>query len=175
HTCTCKCVNTYELYCSKSFSITLTWLAVSLFVKKEAEMSSFSLNSSDDEAPEEVTFEESKSDALRCLKETLNTVRREKEQLKEKRRRRQELFQEQKVVFLFLSGFILEEDDWFYLTTSCFVSLKGNYKVATLKEDTAASYQQRAAQDFIQSRLYGPGSCRTTSEFLIGASCHRRV
>lgn len=44
--------------------------------KKEAEMSNFSLNSSDDEAPEEVTFEESKSDALRCLKETLNTVRR---------------------------------------------------------------------------------------------------
>lgn len=49
----------------------------------------------------------------------------------------------------------------------CFlsVSLNGNYTVATLKDEQAsASYQQQAAKDFIQSRLYGPGSCRTTSK-----------
>uniref|UniRef100_A0A8D3DVW9 U3 small nucleolar RNA-associated protein NOL7 C-terminal domain-containing protein n=1 Tax=Scophthalmus maximus TaxID=52904 RepID=A0A8D3DVW9_SCOMX len=127
------------------------------------------LESSDDEAPEEVTFEDSKTQALRSMKDALDTVRREKEQLKEKRRRRQELFQEQKVCVLAPST---DQSDhktnsfrvnW---TPSCF-SLKGNYTVATVKERSSATFQQQVAQDFIQSRLYGPGSCRTTNNELL--------
>uniref|UniRef100_A0A673AKU9 Nucleolar protein 7 n=1 Tax=Sphaeramia orbicularis TaxID=375764 RepID=A0A673AKU9_9TELE len=106
------------------------------------------LDSSDDEAPEEVTFEDSRAQALRSMKQALETARREKELLKEKRRKRQELFQEQKVSVI---------------NCSC-VSLKGNYTVTTVTKEPAASMQQRAAEDFIQSRLYGPGSCRSTSK-----------
>ncbi|KAF3698610.1 Nucleolar protein 7 Nucleolar protein of 27 kDa [Channa argus] len=66
------------------------------------------LESSDDEAPEEVTFEDSKAQALRSMKQALDTARREKELLKEKRRKRQELFQEQKKRKL-LPADVLEE------------------------------------------------------------------
>uniref|UniRef100_A0A667YTS4 Nucleolar protein 7 n=1 Tax=Myripristis murdjan TaxID=586833 RepID=A0A667YTS4_9TELE len=110
------------------------------------------LDSSDDEAPEEVTFQASKASALQSLKRALDTARREKELLKEKRRRRQELFQEQKVEF---------PVSWLV------VSLKGNYTVQTVKERALASSQQQVALDFLQSRLYGPGSCRTTSNELL--------
>ena len=41
----------------------------------EENMSLF-LESSDDEAPEELTFEESKLEALRCVKEALDAARR---------------------------------------------------------------------------------------------------
>uniref|UniRef100_A0A8P4FX92 Nucleolar protein 7 n=1 Tax=Dicentrarchus labrax TaxID=13489 RepID=A0A8P4FX92_DICLA len=109
---------------------------------RRTESFSLTLASSDDEAPEEVTFEDSKSAALRSMKEALDTARREKELLKEKRRKRQELFQEQKV-------------------------LKGNYTVTTVTERAAASFQQQTAEDFIQSRLYGAGSCRSTSNELL--------
>ncbi|KAG5842099.1 hypothetical protein ANANG_G00174070 [Anguilla anguilla] len=64
----------------------------------------------DDEAPEEVTFEDSKAVALRSMREAIDTARREKELLKEKRRKRQELFQEQKKRKL-LPDDILEEID----------------------------------------------------------------
>ncbi|AWP03569.1 putative nucleolar protein 7 isoform 2 [Scophthalmus maximus] len=166
-----------------------------------AEHFSLLLESSDDEAPEEVTFEDSKTQALRSMKDALDTVRREKEQLKEKRRRRQELFQEQKKRRL-LPADVLEEID-----SSSFAkkqkpsddkaeeqqqeeddeeeeergktqkkrsgklaharNLKGNYTVATVKERSSATFQQQVAQDFIQSRLYGPGSCRTTNNELL--------
>ncbi|GLD50680.1 nucleolar protein 7 [Lates japonicus] len=165
---------------------------------KQAEMFSLMLDSSDDEAPEEVTFEDSKTQALRSMKQALDTARREKELLKEKRRKRQELFQEQKKRKL-LPADVLEEID----STSSKKPrqsedeaeeeqqkgegekelrkkkkkrsgklahsriLKGNYTVATLKERSMASFQQQAAEDFIQSRLYGPGSCRTTSNELL--------
>ncbi|XP_042372941.1 nucleolar protein 7-like, partial [Plectropomus leopardus] len=65
--------------------------------EKNAENINLVLESSDDETPEEVTFEDSKAAALRSMKQALDTARREKELLKEKRRKRQELFQEQKV------------------------------------------------------------------------------
>ncbi|XP_071348537.1 U3 small nucleolar RNA-associated protein NOL7 [Trachinotus anak] len=164
--------------------------------ENQAEDFSLMLESSDDEAPEEVTFEDSKAQALRSMKQALETARREKELLKEKRKRRQELFQEQKKRKL-LPDDVLEEID----STSSKKqkqsedeaeeerqddeesrkkkkkrsgklahsrNLKGNYKVATVKEEQAlASFQQQAAEDFIQSRLYGPGSCRTTSNELL--------
>uniref|UniRef100_A0A3B4WAN4 Nucleolar protein 7 n=1 Tax=Seriola lalandi dorsalis TaxID=1841481 RepID=A0A3B4WAN4_SERLL len=129
--------------------------------EKQEENFTLMLESSDDEAPEEVTFEDSKAQALRSMKRALDTARREKELLKEKRRKRQELFQEQKKRKL-LPDDLLEEID------SASSNLKGNYTVATVKEERAsASFQQQAAKDFIQSRLYGPGSCRTTSNELL--------
>lgn len=48
---------------------------------------------------------------------------------------------------------------------SCFLfRVQGNYKVTTVKPPTLASSQQKAAEDFLHSRLYGVGSCRTTSK-----------
>uniref|UniRef100_A0A672GF45 U3 small nucleolar RNA-associated protein NOL7 C-terminal domain-containing protein n=1 Tax=Salarias fasciatus TaxID=181472 RepID=A0A672GF45_SALFA len=132
-------------------------------------------DSSDEEAPDEVTFEDSKAQALRSMARAIETVRREKELLKEKRRKRQELFQEQKKRKL-LPADVLEEIDSSpsklvrlsdsHSPDSCFIlffSLKGSYTVTTTKAQTT-SFQQQAAADFIQSRLYGPGSCRTTSK-----------
>uniref|UniRef100_A0A3Q2VRR5 Nucleolar protein 7 n=1 Tax=Haplochromis burtoni TaxID=8153 RepID=A0A3Q2VRR5_HAPBU len=116
--------------------------------------------SSDDEAPEEVTFEDSKAAALRSMKQALDTARREKQLLKEKRRKRQELFQEQKKRRL-LSADVLEEID------SASSNLKGKYTVTTVKERTLASFQQQVAEEFIRSRLYGPGTCRTTNNEML--------
>ncbi|KAI3374175.1 hypothetical protein L3Q82_006033 [Scortum barcoo] len=134
-------------------------------MQKQAENFSLVSGSSDDEAPEEVSFEESKARALRSMKQALDTARREKEQLKEKRRRRQELFQEQKKRKL-LPADVLEEID------SAPSNLKGNYTVTTAKERASASSQQQAAEDFIQSRLYGAGSCRTTCKTAIVETLH---
>ncbi|XP_023252460.1 nucleolar protein 7 [Seriola lalandi dorsalis] len=166
--------------------------------EKQEENFTLMLESSDDEAPEEVTFEDSKAQALRSMKRALDTARREKELLKEKRRKRQELFQEQKKRKL-LPDDLLEEIDSASSKkqkqsedeaeeerqeddeeesrkkkkkrSGKLVharNLKGNYTVATVKEERAsASFQQQAAKDFIQSRLYGPGSCRTTSNELL--------
>ncbi|CAJ1072959.1 hypothetical protein PFLUV_G00129020 [Xyrichtys novacula] len=163
--------------------------------KTEAQTKHFSLEveSSDDEAPEEVTFEDSKSEALRSMKQALDRARREKELLKEKRRKRQELFQEQKKRKL-LPVDVLEEID--STPSNLFPlceeeeeeqqkgeekptkkkksgkkahsrNLKGNYTVMTVKDQTLKTCQQRAAEDFIQSRLYGPGSCRTTNNEML--------
>ncbi|KAM6989826.1 U3 small nucleolar RNA-associated protein NOL7 [Tautogolabrus adspersus] len=157
------------------------------------------LTSSDDEAPEEVTFEDAKTEALRSMKLALDGARREKELLKEKRRKRQELFQEQKKRKL-LPADVLEEIDsapskkqkesedegkGAYFSEeedqegeeeskkkkskkmAHSRSLKGNYTVTAVKERASASCQQQAAEDFIRSRLYGPGSCRTTSNEML--------
>uniref|UniRef100_A0A8D0A0V8 Nucleolar protein 7 n=1 Tax=Sander lucioperca TaxID=283035 RepID=A0A8D0A0V8_SANLU len=166
-------------------------------IKQQTDHFSLMLESSDDEAPEEVTFEDSKAEALRSMKQALDTARREKEQLKEKRRKRQELFQEQKKRKL-LPADVLEEIDSAPSQTQkqCQEdaeeeeqeaeedeqrkkkrkrsgklaharNLKGNYTVQTAKERESASFQQQAAEDFLQSRMYGPGSCRTTSNELL--------
>ncbi|TWW73072.1 hypothetical protein D4764_15G0004660 [Takifugu flavidus] len=163
--------------------------------------------SSDDEAPEEVTFEDSKAQALHSMKQALAAVRSEKEVLKEKRRKRQELFQEQKKRKL-LPADVLEEFD---ATPSkkqnqpeeeaektdeepekkkdrgnnsrvteqfrqeeacetvnlCCCSFGGTYTVMTVKGSGSACSQQQAAEDFLRSRLYGPGSRRTTCNELL--------
>ncbi|XP_054480533.1 nucleolar protein 7 isoform X2 [Anoplopoma fimbria] len=167
---------------------------------KQTDSFSLVLASSDDEAPEEVTFEDSKAEALRSVRQALDAAKREKELLKEKRRKRQELFQEQKKRKL-LPADVLEEigsalskkqkqpageaeeeepeeegeeDEGRKkkkrkrsgkLTHAR--NLKGNYTVTTGKESTLASSQQQAAEDFLQSRLYGPGSCRTTTNEML--------
>uniref|UniRef100_A0A671X1L9 Nucleolar protein 7 n=1 Tax=Sparus aurata TaxID=8175 RepID=A0A671X1L9_SPAAU len=136
---------------------------------KQTEHFSLMLASSDDEAPEEVTFEDSKTEALRSMKQALDTARREKELLKEKRRKRQELFQEQKKRKLLPADVLEEIDSSPPNITGSFlcVSLKGSYTVTTVKERRKSSFQQQLAEDFIQSRLYGPGSCRTTSNEML--------
>uniref|UniRef100_A0A3Q4G4S0 Nucleolar protein 7 n=1 Tax=Neolamprologus brichardi TaxID=32507 RepID=A0A3Q4G4S0_NEOBR len=131
-------------------------------IEKPTKSFTLSLESSDDEAPEEVTFEDSKAEALRSMKQALDTARREKQLLKEKRRKRQELFQEQKVSVCHFKWFQMLSEAW-SLTNP---DLKGKYTVTTVKERTLASFQQQVAEEFIQSRLYGPGTCRTTSELV---------
>ncbi|CAG6009260.1 unnamed protein product [Menidia menidia] len=78
--------------------------------EKQGKHFAMAFESSDEEAPEEVTFEDSKVQALRSMKHALDTAKREREELKEKRRRRQELFQEQKKRKL-LSADVLAEID----------------------------------------------------------------
>lgn len=168
-------------------------------IEKPAESFTLSLESSDDEAPEEVTFEDSKAAALRSMKQALDTARREKQLLKEKRRKRQELFQEQKKRKL-LSADVLEEIDSASSKKqkqsedegeqeekpekeggdgkkkkkkkrsgklANARNLKGKYTVTTVKERTLASFQQQVAEEFIRSRLYGPGTCRTTNNEML--------
>ncbi|XP_044076358.1 nucleolar protein 7 [Siniperca chuatsi] len=169
-------------------------------IEKQTQNFSLVLTSSDDEEPEEVTFEDSKAQALRSMKQALDLARREKELLKEKRRKKQELFQEQKKRKL-LPADVLEEIDSApskkqkqsedeadeeqqeveeegedetrkkkKKRSGKLVharNLKGNYTVTTVKARASASSQQQTAEDFIQSRLYGPGSCRTTSNELL--------
>uniref|UniRef100_A0A096MH11 Nucleolar protein 7 n=1 Tax=Poecilia formosa TaxID=48698 RepID=A0A096MH11_POEFO len=136
------------------------------------------LDSSDDEAPEEVTFEDSKARAVESLKLALDTARREKELLKEKRRKRQEFFQEQKKKKL-LSADVLEEidsvpskkqkpaEDEGLSSAALPRSLKGSYTVSTATDRGQSDYQRQAAEDFIQSRLYGPGSCRSSNNEML--------
>ncbi|KAL6103746.1 nol7 [Pungitius sinensis] len=161
---------------------------------REKQMEGFSLllESSDDEGPEEVTFEDSKADALRTMKQALDRARREKELLREKRRKRQELFQEQKKRKL-LPADVLEEIDSALSKKQeesdvraaeeaepeevegrkrkrkqqTVRNLKGNYTVTTVKQSTLASAQLQAAEEFLHSRMYGPGSRRTTSNEML--------
>ncbi|XP_061879040.1 nucleolar protein 7 [Entelurus aequoreus] len=159
-------------------------------------------DSSEDEGPEEVTFEDSKAEALQSVEQALQSARREKDLLKEKRKKRQELFQEQKKRKL-LSDEVLEEIDSSQKSHSDEVQdasvtfqdevlhmdeetkqekqklensrkLIGNYKV-TVKPSELASSQQKMAEDFIQSRLYGPGSLRTTSNQLLSLHNKRAI
>ncbi|XP_054623982.1 nucleolar protein 7 [Dunckerocampus dactyliophorus] len=168
----------------------------------EAAMKTFGVefHSSDDEAPEEMTFEDSRAEALRSAKQALEIARREKELLREKRKKRQELFKEQKKRKL-LSVKVLESDSARKSTSEdegpdvpvafqdeehhkdkkdkkmtkqrneqklgrC-RNLEGNCNVMTVKPRELVSFQQKTAEDFIQSRLYGPGSRRTTSNQLL--------
>lgn len=51
-------------------------LSKSRLVEKQTDGFGLLLSSSDDEAPEEVTFEDSKAEALRSMKQALDSVRR---------------------------------------------------------------------------------------------------
>ncbi|XP_055723565.1 nucleolar protein 7 [Salvelinus fontinalis] len=46
-------------------------------------------------------------------------------------------------------------------------SLKGNYMVMRVADQSSNNSQQQTAKDFIQARLYGPGSRRTTNNELL--------
>uniref|UniRef100_A0A8C7WXG0 Nucleolar protein 7 n=1 Tax=Oryzias sinensis TaxID=183150 RepID=A0A8C7WXG0_9TELE len=162
----------------------------SVDTEKTSETLCQGLESSDDDAPEEVTFGDSKTEALRSLKLALDSAKREKEFLKEKRRKRQELFQEQKKRKL-LPAEVLEEIESASLKKVKESSaaeedeaeetkrrekkraekhsrnLEGNYTVTTMKGGAAVSFQQKSAEDFLQSRLYGPGRLRTTNNQML--------
>ncbi|XP_033991968.1 nucleolar protein 7 [Trematomus bernacchii] len=166
----------------------------SLKMEKHSDNFNLILESSDDEAPEEVTFEDSKAQALKSMKLALDTARRDKELLKEKRKKRQELFQEQKKRKL-LPAAVLEEIDSKKQKQSedeaedeqqeaegeeketkkrkksgklaNARNLKGKYTVQTVKHGASKASQRQKAEDFLQSRLYGAGSCRTTSNELL--------
>ncbi|CAL8277241.1 unnamed protein product [Lota lota] len=157
---------------------------------------SLALDSSEDDAPEEVTQEESKASALRSRKDALQTTRREKQQLKERRRKRHELFQEQKKRRL-LPDDVLEEIDAAppqkkkqdedeaeeesdeesddegvgsedeIDASGKIRNLQGGYTVKLASELTLAAAHQRAAADFVQDRLYGPGSRRSTNNAVL--------
>lgn len=44
----------------------------------------------------------------------------------------------------------------------CCCRIGGSYAVTTVKQCSSACSQQQAAEDFLRSRLYGPGSRRST-------------
>uniref|UniRef100_A0A8C9S7U9 Nucleolar protein 7 n=1 Tax=Scleropages formosus TaxID=113540 RepID=A0A8C9S7U9_SCLFO len=122
--------------------------------------------SSEDEAPEEVTFEDSKAAAVQRMKDALETARREKELLKERRRKRQALFQEQKNKRLLPDDVLDEIDSKVSRLLNCNVflfSLKGGLVMRVCDQPMVDSQQQKA-RDFIQSCLYGKGTNRTTSK-----------
>ncbi|MCJ8731802.1 hypothetical protein PDJAM_G00203660 [Pangasius djambal] len=156
--------------------------------ESEKELSEKMSDQSDDEGPEEVTFDDSKAVALKSVKDARDSVKRGKELLKEKRRKRQLLFQEQKKSRL-LPEALLEEFDTVATKPPALPdakgeqqeekkikakkpkkvskSLQGNCRVMRLKEGSANTSMQKSAMDFIQARLYGPGSQRTTNAELL--------
>ncbi|XP_065132588.1 U3 small nucleolar RNA-associated protein NOL7 [Paramisgurnus dabryanus] len=144
-------------------------------------------DSSEDELPEEIAFDQSKSVALKSVKDALESAKREKTLLKEKRKKRQQLFQEQKKKKC-LPADVLQEfdempqrqtkasdnnsDDEETLNEEETISktLQDSYSVMRLKDNSSAISLQQRATDFIQSRLYGPGTRRTTSAELLSLS-----
>ncbi|KAL0966729.1 hypothetical protein UPYG_G00299390 [Umbra pygmaea] len=167
------------------------------------------MDSSDEDGPEEQTFEDSKTSALQSMKDALASAKREKDLLKEKRRKRQELFQEQKRRKLLpveileeigtapskkneLQGLEVsavsnneeascseEEIEVSEEVTETKLNIKKkihrleNYSVKVVGADTKANSQQQAALDFIQSRLYGPGVQRMTTNQLLSVQNKR--
>uniref|UniRef100_A0AAY4B5V9 U3 small nucleolar RNA-associated protein NOL7 C-terminal domain-containing protein n=1 Tax=Denticeps clupeoides TaxID=299321 RepID=A0AAY4B5V9_9TELE len=123
--------------------------------------------SDDDGAPDEVTFEDSKATALRSAREAAQAAKREKERFKEWRRKRQQFFLEQKKRLL--PEDVLEEIGDFP------VQLQANCSVMRAKDQDEAASRQQAAVDFIQARLYGPGSRRMTNNQLLSIKSKRAV
>ncbi|KAI5104047.1 nucleolar protein 7 [Silurus meridionalis] len=153
--------------------------------KSEKDLGEKMSDLSDDEAPEEVTFIDSKATALKSVKDARDSVKRGKELLKEKRRKRQLLFQEQKKSRL-LPETLLKEFETVAQKEPQVAEqkgnqkeskaekvkkkkkkkgpkrLQGNCKVMRVKDSSADTSMQKSAMDFIKERLYGPGSQRTT-------------
>uniref|UniRef100_A0A8C3KA63 Nucleolar protein 7 n=1 Tax=Calidris pygmaea TaxID=425635 RepID=A0A8C3KA63_9CHAR len=123
--------------------------------------------SSEDEAPEEVSFG--------AAREAAEAERKHRELLKEKRRRRQELFVEQKRRKL-LPEAVLQE-----LTAAPGAGKqgegqvqkrvkkhkrrkgarpKGNYTAVRLKDQSLTGLHQQLAKDFLNTQLYGPDTNR---------------
>uniref|UniRef100_A0A8C3K850 Nucleolar protein 7 n=1 Tax=Calidris pygmaea TaxID=425635 RepID=A0A8C3K850_9CHAR len=130
--------------------------------------------SSEDEAPEEVSFG--------AAREAAEAERKHRELLKEKRRRRQELFVEQKRRKL-LPEAVLQEltaekpevtfnlipvpfTKAVYCTmisvkiTQGLAEPKGNYTAVRLKDQSLTGLHQQLAKDFLNTQLYGPDTNR---------------
>uniref|UniRef100_A0A8C3KBV3 Nucleolar protein 7 n=1 Tax=Calidris pygmaea TaxID=425635 RepID=A0A8C3KBV3_9CHAR len=138
--------------------------------------------SSEDEAPEEVSFG--------AAREAAEAERKHRELLKEKRRRRQELFVEQKRRKLLPEAVLQEltaapptggkrELSWLEgkeRDTDCCVCCsvttrqglpslaltrpKGNYTAVRLKDQSLTGLHQQLAKDFLNTQLYGPDTNR---------------
>ncbi|CAM4591420.1 unnamed protein product [Leuciscus chuanchicus] len=151
---------------------------------KMSELAQSQFESSDDELPEEVTFDASKSAALKSVKDALESAKREKNLLKEKRRKRQQLFQEQKTRKRLpedlleefdtepqkpaeLSDNVKDDEETNATSETNSKSLPDSYSVKRVKDESAAKSLQQSAIDFIQSRLYGPGTKRTSNAELL--------
>ncbi|TMS09831.1 Nucleolar protein 7 [Larimichthys crocea] len=128
---------------------------------KQTDEPSLTLPDSDDEAPEEVTFEDSKVEALRSMKQALDTARRKQKQPEDEAK---EETGEQKSKKKKKRG-----------KGAHTRNVKGNYTVTMLKDQSSTFFQQQTAEEFIQSRLYGPGSCRTTSNELLSLENKRAI
>uniref|UniRef100_A0A673L7Q4 Nucleolar protein 7 n=1 Tax=Sinocyclocheilus rhinocerous TaxID=307959 RepID=A0A673L7Q4_9TELE len=152
--------NTFDLVCLSLIVCTKVRLNTFKETDKMSELTQTQFESSDDELPEEVAFDASKSAALKSVKDALDAAKREKNLLKEKRRKRQQLFQEQKKRKL-LPQELLEEFD----TEP--QNLPVSYRVMRIKDESAAKSLQQRAMDFVQSRLYGSGTKRTTNAELL--------
>ncbi|NXW90357.1 NOL7 protein, partial [Alopecoenas beccarii] len=137
--------------------------------------------SSEDEAPEEVSFGVAREAAETQRKLVGEAARRHRELLKEKRRRRQELFAEQKrrkllpeavlqelaaappkgskaltsLSVVLRSLTTLQVFALLYLTRS-----KGNYMAVCLKDQSLPGLHQQLARDFLSTYLYGPDTNR---------------
>ncbi|XP_060788282.1 nucleolar protein 7 [Neoarius graeffei] len=155
----------------------------------EKELSEKMSDLSDDEGPEEVRFDDSKAVALKSVKDARDSIKRGKELLKEKRRKRQLLFQEQKKARL-LPEALLEEFDTVAQKQPTLPNEKGkaqkvkvkkvkkpkkrrskslqeNCTVMRVKDRRGSTSMQKSAMAFIRTRLYGPGSQRTTNAELL--------
>ncbi|KAM4029662.1 U3 small nucleolar RNA-associated protein NOL7 [Anomaloglossus baeobatrachus] len=159
------------------------------------------LESEEDEAPEEVTFQNARSRAEESARVRRQAANREKALLKEKRKRKEELFTEQKKKKL-LPDDVLQsissasdkrektsnqlEDQNKTGNEVCTQKkcakellprkrLQDNYKVVQLEEYSARDLLQQRAKSFIQERLYGETMNRTTANEFLSVSRKRDV
>ncbi|NWZ03165.1 NOL7 protein, partial [Loxia curvirostra] len=133
-------------------------------------------SSSEDEAPEEVSFGVAREAAEAERKLVGEAARRHRELLKEKRRRHQELFADQKVPrcprgapgrpWECVPAVSLDNS---VCSGPCkhamglYISLtrtKGNYMAVCLKDHSATGLHQQLARDFLNAQLYGPHTNR---------------
>ncbi|RXM30964.1 hypothetical protein EOD39_7378 [Acipenser ruthenus] len=121
-------------------------------------------DSSDDDVPEEVTFEKAKADAVRSMRNALETKRKllsedmlvEIESAYTKKGKPLDSEEQEKEES--------EEDSEEEVVNA---RLKESYKAVRLKDQIDANTRQESASDFIRSRLYGPGTNRTTTNQML--------
>ncbi|KAG8571813.1 hypothetical protein GDO81_011789 [Engystomops pustulosus] len=158
------------------------------------------LESEEDEAPEEVTFQSAKTQAGESARALREEAIREKALLKEKRKRKEELFKEQKKKKL-LSDDILQsisslpekrdessqqqnqknKEDKSRVSKKRRKALlprkrlKNNYKVARLEDYSSNNLLRDRAETFLKRKLFGNSKNRTTANEFLSISNKRSV
>ncbi|RXM98094.1 Nucleolar protein 7 [Acipenser ruthenus] len=112
----------------------------------------YSDDDDDDDAPEEVTFEKAKADAVRSMRNALDTIKRKGKTLDSEEQEKEESEEDEE-----------SEDEEEVVNAR----LKESYKAVRLKDQIDANARQESASDFIKSRLYGPGTNRTTTNHML--------
>uniref|UniRef100_A0A4W4DMG8 U3 small nucleolar RNA-associated protein NOL7 C-terminal domain-containing protein n=1 Tax=Electrophorus electricus TaxID=8005 RepID=A0A4W4DMG8_ELEEL len=133
--------------------------------------------SSEDEGPEEVAFDASKTVALKSMKDALESVKRYSP-LVNVRRKHFNVFKEKRLPQTLLEELeTVPQNDCSHhclgVNTNCKCnlryhpvagsSLQGNCSVMWVKDRSTAYSLQQSAMDFVHARLYGPGTQRTTN------------